>query len=167
MKLKFGSLSLILTVRDVIYKPRFIVIDQPIKVKKPVPVEKVEEYPNYIFQPVDEVIEMPRFPVNEVVHQRTTHRWKIKGVDKQIVLDNPVRHDVDVPYTVEHLKPHHVEVPFPKRKVKYYPEEVGVQVDADNIIDVICICGNQYKSNWTKCTRCGRLTVDTLKESSG
>ena len=164
MVITLGPLSIIWG-KVVEEKPHFIVVEKRIKVKKPVPVEIVKEYPNYILKPQDEVIDMPRFPVNEVVHQRTIHRWRVKEVDKQIVLDNPVRKDVDVPYTVEHLRPKHVDVPFPKRKLSYYAEEVAVKVDADNIIDVLCTCGRQYKSNMSKCTRCGKTTVDNLKES--
>ena len=130
-------------------KAHVVYIEEVIKVRKPV------------------IVEVPQFIMTFIDHQVVIHRQHVIEKPFTIEVPKPVVKEVEKEVVLEHLTITEKEIEVPAYKIVYgEPVEVKAPLDQAITYDVKCLCGNVYKSNMTKCTKCGRNTIETIKELS-
>lgn len=148
-------------------KAHVVYIEEVIKVRKPVIVEVPYEVRVNVVKRVEVPVEVPQFIMTFIDHQVVIHRQHVIEKPFTIEVPKPVVKEVEKEVVLEHLTITEKEIEVPAYKIVYgEPVEVKAPLDQAITYDVKCLCGNVYKSNMTKCTKCGRNTIETIKELS-
>ena len=165
-----------------------VTIDKTFTVRKPHIVEETVEFTNQIPIHVDEVVEVPNYKKRYVEKEFLLRKTNlVEDVhDFHVQKFTEVAVDVEVP--VQRVQPIEdvLEIEIQRteitekavKMVTEYPEFEDVPVplprvvgETDQagkiIIPVTCPCGNVYGSNMTRCVKCGRATLETLRGMSG